>query len=270
VIVGISYNTTHYGPNPIGEATACFAAGNNCPYDSLNISADGPGAIVGQNIDPTSIFANWILPGNSCDGVVGIMQADIGGCWAANHPQIEVDTAPSGAYQIRYASNLNIGDSVINISNTGTLSGADPAGRICVNVYTYDPAEELISCCACMVTPNGLNSLSTVSDLISNPLTLGVPTSVVIKLVATVPNGGTCNAGGSSALAPGLVAWGTTLHANATTGGYNSTEGPFLTAVLSASELDKTISSCNFIQTNGSGFGICKSCRNMGLGSSKY
>ena len=91
------------------------------------------------------------------------------------------------AFQINYASNLNIGDSVVNLTNAGTVNGADPAGRICANVYTFDPAEELISCCACLVTPNGLDSLSDQTDLISNTLTPGVPTSIVIKLIATLP-----------------------------------------------------------------------------------
>src|SRR6202030_3842230 len=90
-----------------------------------------------------------------------------------------------GTYQLRYLANLNIGDSYVNLTNAGTLSGFDPAGRICVNVYTFDPAEEMISCCACPVTPNGLNSLSVRNDLIGNTLTPGKPTSVIIKLLAS-------------------------------------------------------------------------------------
>ncbi len=177
------------------------------------------------------------------------------------------------AFQVNYASNLNIGDSFVNLTNAGTVSGADPAGRICANVYTFDPAEELISCCSCLVTPNGLNSLSDQSDLISNTLTPGVPTSIVIKLVASLPTGGTCNAGNGGVpfaagqLAPGLRAWGTTLHNNAAAGVYQVTEKTFQTAVLSTSELGKLTSYCNFIQTIGSGYGICKSCRAGGLGA---
>jgi hypothetical protein len=179
---------------------------------------------------------------------------------------------PVDAFQISYASNLNIGDSVVNLVNAGTQSGIDPAGRICANVYTFDPAEELISCCTCQVTPNGLNSLSALTDLISNTLTPGVPTSIVIKLVATTPVGGVCNAGNgglpfpSTQLAPGLRAWGTTLHANPA-GGYSVTESVFQLATLSASEDLKVTSYCNFIQSDGSGFGICKSCNTGGLGA---
>ena|SRR5271165_4615702 len=177
------------------------------------------------------------------------------------------------AFQISYASNLNIGDSVVNLTNAGTVSGADPAGRICANVYTFDPAEELISCCSCMVTPNGLDSLSDQADLISNTLTPGVPTSIVIKLVATLPTLGTCNAGNgglpfaAAQLAPGLRAWSTSLHNDAAAGVYQVTEKVFQTAVLSTSELHKLTSYCNFIQAIGSGFGICKSCKVGGLGA---
>jgi hypothetical protein len=179
---------------------------------------------------------------------------------------------PVDAFQVNYASNLNIGDSVVNMTNTGTVSGSDPAGRICVNVYAFDPAEEMISCCSCLVTPNGLNSLSNHSDLISNTLTPGVPTAIVIKLVASIPNGATCNAANgaqpftSDQLAPGLRAWGTTLHATPT-GTYQVTEKAFENANLSTSEAGKLTSYCNFIQLIGSGFGICKSCRTGGLGA---
>jgi hypothetical protein len=270
VVVGISYNTTHFGPNPIGEATACFTTDNNCPYDSLNVSTQGS-PTVGSDIDPNSIFFNYVLSANSCSGTAptGIMEEDPGECFGGEHPEIEVDTTPADSFLIHYASNLNIGDSVVNLTNAGTLSGTDPAGRICVNVYTFDPAEEMVSCCSCMVTPNGLNSLSTVSDLISNPLTLGVPTSVVIKLTATAPVAGMCNAAASGDFVPGLRAWGSTLHQNTVTGGYNVTESPFARAVLSGSEISKDLSMCNFIQTNGSGYGICKSCQNAGLSVSK-
>src|ERR1700681_1106488 len=41
-------------------------------------------------------------------------------------------TPPPAGFQVRYASNLNVGDSVVNLTNTGVVSGFDPDGRICV------------------------------------------------------------------------------------------------------------------------------------------
>ena len=166
----------------------------------------------------------------------------------------------SDVFQIRYAANLDKGDSFVDLTNTGA-QGNTSGGNICANVYTFDPAEELISCCACQITPNGLQSLSVLHSLINSPLTPAIPTSVVIKLVASVPN--------SEALASGMLAWGTTLHATPSTPvSYELTEGPFSQATLSSAELSHITSTCGFIQANGSGFGICAGCAAGGLGSS--
>src|SRR5579863_5258515 len=166
-------------------------------------------------------------------------------------------------FQVRYASNLALGDSVINITNTGATGG-----NICVSVYTFSPDEQEVSCCSCSVTPNALVSLSVNRDLISNTLTPAHPTSVVVKLLAT--SGGSCNAAtagsGASALAPGMAAWGTTLHALG--GGLALTETAFTPGTLSGAELARITSLCGFIQANGSGFGICGSCKLGGLGTS--
>jgi hypothetical protein len=183
-----------------------------------------------------------------------------------------------GPFQVRYASNLNIGDSVINITNSGARgaglaagTSASTTGAICVNVYTFSPDEQLISCCSCPVTPNGLVSLSAQNDLISNTLTPAVPTSIVIKLLASTPVGGSCasSAAAPGALTSGLLAWGTTVHAGVAAGSTAVTETPFLPATLSAGELTRVTALCTFIQGNGSGFGICRSCRLGGLGAGR-
>jgi len=180
-----------------------------------------------------------------------------------------VATEADGVYQVRYLSNLLIGDSYVNLTNTGVLNGFDPAGRICVNVYVFDPSEELISCCACPVTPDGLVSLSAKQDLVSNTLTPGVPGSVIVKLLSTIPNGA-CNASSPTTnptnLVKGMKAWATTLHQNTTNGSYAPSDTEFAKSDLSATELSKLTQYCGFIQSNGSTFGICKSCRFGGLG----
>ena len=129
-------------------------------------------------------------------------------------------------------------------------------GNICVNVYAFSPDEQLISCCSCPVTPDGLASLSARNDLISNTLTPGVPTSIVIKLVASAGTGvagaGACNAstvGNRLESAErysclGLAAWGTTIHALPVTPGspattYGVTETAFTPSTLSAAELTR-------------------------------
>jgi hypothetical protein len=181
-------------------------------------------------------------------------------------------------YQVRYASNLNAGDSFVNITNSGARgaalqsgTAATITGALCANVYAFSPDEQMISCCSCPVTPNGLVSLSARNDLISNTLTPAVPTSIVIKLLASAPVGGTCNgsAAAPGALTSGMVAWGTTLHAAVAAGTFFGSETPFTPATLSAGELTRLTQLCTFINANGSGFGICRSCRLGGLGASR-
>jgi hypothetical protein len=197
-----------------------------------------------------------------------------------------INAAPNAtdSYQISYVSNLLIGDSYVNLTNTGARNGfgGATAGDICVNVYTFDPSEEMIACCTCYVTPDGLRSLSAKQDLVSNTLTPGVPGSIVIKLVASIPTAmGGCNAAtwnapagtGPGALGPflegGLRAWSTNLHQNTTSGNYDLTENVFQVATLSQTEAQKLTTFCGFIQANGSTFGICRSCRFGGLGGAQ-
>jgi hypothetical protein len=170
------------------------------------------------------------------------------------------------SYQIRFASNLHVGDSVVNMTNSGASGG-----NICAHIYTYTPDEQLSSCCSCMITPNALTSLSVKQDLASNSLTPIVPTSMVIKLLATTPVGGACNAATPGYLAVGLLAWGTTIHPLPVTVGTPATtygvEGSaFSPATLVYGEQVRMTSLCGFIRANGSGYGICKSCRFGGLG----
>lgn len=194
--------------------------------------------------------------------------------------------AQDGPFQVRYASNLAIGDSVVNITNSGASSTTSlplQNGNICANVYTFSPDEQLVSCCTCLVTPDGLASLSANNDLVNNTLTPGRPTSIVIKILASsgvaAPANATaasCSAAtvgtGGNLIVPGLVAFGTTIHALPVTpatpaGTYGVTETPFVNATLSAAELTRITTLCGFIQITGSGFGLCRSCRLGGQGA---
>ena len=173
---------------------------------------------------------------------------------------------PAESFQVRYASNLNLGDSVVNIVNTGALDGNDPAGDVCVNIYTFRPDEQPINCCTCLTTPDGLNSISVNGSLNVNPIFPETQNSLVIKLYATVPVGGACNAVAPGAPAPGIRAWGTTLHAAP---GYTAvTETAFAMSAPAASEISKLTSICSFIRQFGTGNGICRGCQVGGLATS--
>ena len=186
---------------------------------------------------------------------------------AAAFAQYDVDDPT----QVHYFSNLNIGDSVINVTNTGANGTVNGTSDICVNVYTFAPDEQEISCCSCEVSVNALQNISVVSDLISNVLTPSVPTSVTVELHATaVPSTG-CDATKAGTGADGLRAWGTTLHAAPTTPvSYQVTETAFLTSDIlggPGGQVTTNAQLCKFIGILGSGFGICGSCNLGGLGA---
>ena len=177
------------------------------------------------------------------------------------------EVIPPDSFRIGYAANMNIGDSVVNLTNSGTAGGFEPAGNICANVFVFAEDQQLVACCACPLTPNHLKTLSVRNDLISNTLTPGVPIGVSVAVVATT---GTCNPSNPTVgtLTSGLMTFGTTIHAKPD-GTYGVTEFPYSTASLSNSELQKLTSYCGFIQANGSGYGICKSCRQGAAGAER-
>jgi hypothetical protein len=93
VIYGISYNTTHYGYNPVGIGAACYAT-DSCGYDSLNIglTRDPVNVVVGSDPIPGSIYQNTSLASNYCDGGAagtGTFRIDSPNpprCWGVNAP----------------------------------------------------------------------------------------------------------------------------------------------------------------------------------------
>jgi hypothetical protein len=192
---------------------------------------------------------------------------------AAQNP-IPVIT-PADAVQVRYAANLGLGESIIDLTNAGANGGNDSTDFICANVYVFAQDQQLISCCACPLSPNDLQFLSVQHDLINNTLTPGVPTGVTIMLTATDDTGQVgCDASTATThFVGGLRAWGTTIH-QAPRGALALTETAFSAVTLPAitapgSELYKMTSLCGFIESDGSGFGICNSCTSGGAGAAK-
>jgi hypothetical protein len=193
---------------------------------------------------------------------------------------IVVFVSLDGSFQVSYAADPAAGESYVNIVNTGANGAAllgpgfgGAAGNMCVNVYAFAPDEQEISCCSCLLTPNSVANIGVNRDLTSTTLTGVVPTSVVVKLVATLAgtggSGTSCSASAASegTLVNGLVAYGTTPQPVGTS--FSAVEHTFVPSTLSAAEYASITGRCASILGNGSGFGICNSCRAGALGASK-
>ncbi|MBV9937421.1 MAG: hypothetical protein JO150_02860 [Acidobacteriaceae bacterium] len=196
--------------------------------------------------------------------------------------QVSLDTA----YQVNYASNLNIGDAVINVSNSGFSAGgnqpivnANTYGDICANIYVYAPDQEQATCCTCLVSPNSLHSFAVSygpGNLLTNVpgggalASIRATNSVVIKLLATAAAGAGATLNDSCprpdaplGLVTGLVSWATHAHPTNTTQAA-ITETPSTPSTLSTGEFLKLTQDCNYNLTRGSQV-QCPGCRVGGL-----
>jgi len=142
-------------------------------------------------------------------------------------------------------------DSTMRITNPGT-TGQD----LCAMVYIFDQDQQMSECCGCLVSQDGLLTLSLQKDLLSNPLTGVASTSGTVMLVSgqQLSSGG-CNA--SSVTPAGtVVAWATHLP-QSKSGALTSAEVPFSTSPLSMTLSSSLQAQCSFIQQLGSGQGLC-------------
>jgi hypothetical protein len=162
---------------------------------------------------------------------------------------IDPDTYKVNYFEYNLESDVNY----INVTNVGTSGG-----NLCADIYVFDPNQELSECCSCLLTPDGLSTISVHYNLTDNPLTGGVYLDTgVIKIVSAATTGGACPFPTGPKPAPGIHAWGTHLN---NSGG---TETDFQDSGLSAAELGSLAAQCKAIKLVGSGAGVC-ACANAG------
>jgi hypothetical protein len=149
-----------------------------------------------------------------------------------------------------YANTTGDPDGTVRILNTG-LSG----GNLCADIYVYDAAQEISECGSCLITPNGLLTLSVNTNLTANPLTgsAHILSTGSILIVSAAPNSsGTCPLPAIGVVVPtaGLRAWGTHIQL-----GSYETETDFQDETLSSAELKTLEKGCYAIKLDGSGAG---------------
>jgi len=151
-------------PNPSGQLTG-IAFTDTLPAGLIIANPPGITNTCGGTflVQPTISLTNGgpLAAGNSCVVSVNVTGAN-GGSYCnitsaisatgvtggqSNQACLTITTPGNDVFQIRYAANLDVGDAVVVLTNAGSLSGSDPEGRLCVNVYAFAPTEEMISCC---------------------------------------------------------------------------------------------------------------------------
>jgi hypothetical protein len=158
---------------------------------------------------------------------------------------------PADVMKVDYfvsANTAGVPDGTLQLTNPGT-----PGANICADIYVFDTQEEMSECCSCLLTPNGLRTLSLNSNLANNPLTGLALTSGAVYVVSASNTSGDCAI--QNKITPtsgGVRAWMTHLDGFVLGGAAPSPD-----ATLSTAEQNRLQVSCYSIQLNGSGQGIC-------------
>jgi hypothetical protein len=168
-----------------------------------------------------------------------------------------VSASAQDVFKINYfANNVTAApDQTVRIDNPGT----DETANLCAQIYVFQDDQQLTECCGCLVTANGLRTLSVGKNLTNNPLT-GIstkPVDGVIKIVSSTLNNSPCDPTSNVYPTAAIRAWGS-HNQNKVGTAYPVTETEFSDATLSSEELSFNLEEqCSFVQRLGSGKGIC-------------
>jgi len=150
-----------------------------------------------------------------------------------------------------FSTSPNKIDTTFRLTNPGS---DEP--NLCAMAYVFDQDQQMAECCGCMISRDGLRTLSLKRDLIGNPLTGSAPVAGSVLLVtADYSSNPSCNA---SSLTPEgtLVGWATHLQ-SVTQSSSAISEQAFSQMPLSATLSSALQAQCQFIQLLGGGHGIC-------------
>jgi hypothetical protein len=165
-------------------------------------------------------------------------------------------------YFVAYYSNANTAGApgaVLRLINDGGSSTAEsegrPNGNLWASIYVFDDSQEMLECCNCFISADGLLSEWVNRELTGNTLTSRVPSRGVIKIISSSTSDPTNNK-----LTAGIH--GTLTHIQKASP-WAVSEAPIADANLVSAEQIALQESCSFAITLGSGQGTC-SCTTEG------
>jgi hypothetical protein len=92
VIIGVAYDTSNHGANPLGTGTACYGTPQGCPYDSLNVGTNPTPTVGSSEPSNDDAYYDTSVAGFYCDnGAAGTDTFRLdAGCWTGYLPAIKV------------------------------------------------------------------------------------------------------------------------------------------------------------------------------------
>jgi hypothetical protein len=151
----------------------------------------------------------------------------------------------NSVYFTTYYSNANTTgapDATVRIVHDGDLG---PFVNLWASIYVFDDSEELVDCCSCVVTPDGLLSESVNKDLTYFALTGRKPQRGVIKVISGKNESDKYTNFAPIVTAPGLREWATHIQ-KSTSNGYAVTETLAADSNLVAGEQELLRELCYF------------------------
>jgi len=187
----------------------------------------------------------------------------------------------NSVYWVTYFSNANTKnapDGTLRLINDGTQATSCPDGAcngtLWADIYVFDDSEEMIACCSCYVSADGLLSESVDQQLVnpSGPTGPGVIGSTfstrgefergVIKVISSSNNNPTV-----PSPTPGLRGWMTHIQGSSVSklgtanpveaSPFYVTETPLSDSNLSLAEIDSLGYTCSYGVTTESNYGWC-------------
>jgi hypothetical protein len=108
-----------------------------------------------------------------------------------------------------YANNVPAApDATLRIINDGE-SNANPNGTLWASIYVFDDSQELIECCSCPVTADGLLSESVRNNLTAQSIRRIQPPRGVIKVISSRTESNASTNFAPNTPVPGLRGWAT-------------------------------------------------------------
>jgi hypothetical protein len=232
-----SLNLSPAGPTvPIGSSLQLSVTGNYSDGSTQNVTSQVAWSVVTPAI--ASITSGGLASGLQVGSTV--IEASLSGVQTSDTLTVQP------LFTVAYFDATSGIDSTIRITNPAT-SGEN----LCAMVYVFDQDQQMSECCGCLVSQDGLLTLSLNKNLLSNPLTGAASKSGTVMLVAADYAGNTtCNA---SAITPAGTVLGWSTHLNST----SSLEDPFSSAPLPSTLSSALQAQCSFVQQLGSGQGQC-------------
>jgi hypothetical protein len=139
----------------------------------------------------------------------------------------------------------------LRLDNPGSTGGTSSGGGdLWALIYVFDADQQLVECCGCKLTPDGLRTLDVNKDLTSNPNNglFSLSGTGVIKVASSSNR----DPGATIVFKGTILGWGT--HEN-----YKGavTETNSQKVSVSQAEANRLATVCSIIQSNSSGAGIC-------------